>query len=186
MAGISPATEAGRTSDRTLTCAAGWSLADRQGCMPWGPIRSPLEGRQSGRPPWPRPETKAVVRKTRRLSHVGSRLRCGNPPSARTDGRRRIGRNPAEATLEAPVLPANWRSRRQPSGPDDGLVAALGEERSVSPRRLPTSAPALHPRVGVDARTAPIERGCVAGRTRLRAQEYQRSADTLPGWQLTT
>ena len=27
MAGISPAAEAGRTSDRPLTCGSGWSLA---------------------------------------------------------------------------------------------------------------------------------------------------------------
>jgi putative endonuclease len=36
MAGISPATEAGRTSDRTLTSGQGRSLAHRHGRRPWG------------------------------------------------------------------------------------------------------------------------------------------------------
>lgn len=30
MAGISPAAEAGHSSDRPLTCQSGWPLADRQ------------------------------------------------------------------------------------------------------------------------------------------------------------
>jgi len=60
--------------------------------------------------------------------------RVAGPAQHRRPVRRRAGWRlldraviPRKATLEAPVLPANRRSRRQPPRPDEGLNTALGE-----------------------------------------------------------